>query len=150
MTGCTYYPYSTPNSFVLKRSSPFLIWVGIDNIWEKASIWTWEASMRGPRISMIKWPKSTHWCLSYGMLEESNIFLQNLSFPSDSRLMEVAKHINKSMRRTSKSTYMNCSNPLVRQARRRRPVIATLEENKGTRPSSSKRPSFNKKILCNF
>lgn len=81
-----------------------------------------------------------------GMMEEYHKFLENLSFSSLSRLMEAAMRTNESVRRTSRSSNgASRPSPTVRPQSRKRPIVATLKEGKGSRPSSSKRPSFDKK-----
>lgn len=134
-----------PSSFsVSERSSPSSSQAGPNIIQEKTWICIWGGSMEdhGLLPSSV-W--SSCLCFLHGMLEEYRVFLENLPFPSFSRLRESARRTNESVRRTSKSSSINRPNPLARLASRKRSIIATLEKGKEVRPLSSKRPSFNKK-----
>lgn len=61
-------------------------------------------------------------CL-YGMMEEYRIFLENIFFPSFSRLMEAARCNNDSVRRTSKSSSANHLSQMIRLASRKMTIV---------------------------
>lgn len=70
-------------------------------------------------------------CL-HRILEEFRVLLENLSLSSFSRLMEVARRTNGSVRRTLRSSSTSCPSFMIRLPPRKRPIVA-LEK---------KRPSF--------
>lgn len=80
-------------------------------------------------------------CL-YGMANEYRVYLENLTFPSFSKLMEAARRINESVRKPSRPAIDSLSRISPRSFPRKRLVITTVEEGRAARPPRPKKPSF--------
>lgn len=77
----------------------------------------------------------------HGMTNEYRVYLENLTFPSLSKLMEATRRTYRSFGRTPRSSLVNRSGPVPRQFPRRRAVVAAVEDNQETRPPRLKRTS---------
>lgn len=80
-------------------------------------------------------------CL-HGMVNEYRVYLENLTFPSFSRLMETARRTNESFRKPSRSVINTHTSVAPRPFHRKRSMIAAVEDSQGARPPRPKRPSF--------
>lgn len=65
-------------------------------------------------------------CL-HDMLKEYRIFLENLSFPTFSSLMEASRRTNVSKRRTSRPNTTSYPNSMMRPPSRKWPIVAAHE-----------------------
>lgn len=76
----------------------------------------------------------------------------DLSFLSFSRLMEAAPRSNESICRTSwsNSIVKPSHTPMVEMTRRKKSVSVILEKRKGTKPSNSNKPPFEKRKLKEY
>lgn len=74
-----------------------------------------------------------------GMVEDYWIYLDNLSFSSVSRLMDVTTWTNKLIIMNSRSS------SLIRPTWKKRPMIAVAEKDKAAKASSSKKIPYSKK-----
>lgn len=80
-------------------------------------------------------------CL-HGMVNEYRVYLENLTFPSFSKLIEAARRTNESVRKPSRSTTSNHSGIAPRSFSRKRPVVAAVEDGQGLGlPSQRNLPS---------
>lgn len=59
---------------------------------------------------------------------EYRVFLENLMFPSFSKLMEAARRINESVRRTPRSSLPNHPSLVERPFPRKRPIVTAVEK----------------------
>lgn len=83
----------------------------------------------------------------HGMMEVYKIFLERMCFPSSfSKLMEVARHINESVQRTSRASTVVRPNHtiVVLPVPRKRPIVVAINIDRGAKPFNPKRPSFKK------
>lgn len=78
-------------------------------------------------------------CL-HRMINEYPVFLEDLSFPSFFRLVEAARRLNESVKRTLKPSSASHSNLMVRPFRSKRPIVATVENDQETRPLNRTMP----------
>lgn len=79
------------------------------------------------------------------MMEEYRIFVENLSFPSFSKLLKAATHLNVSVRRTSRSDFVVQPRPVVESTSKKGPMAVTLKKSRGINTSSSKKPTYDRK-----
>lgn len=77
------------------------------------------------------------------------ILWENL-FPSFLKSVDPSLHTNESARRVLRSNQLSDPSKLLCSNQSRRPMVASLVKDRGTWPSSSKRPSFKKKEFKDY
>lgn len=76
------------------------------------------------------------------MANEYQVYLQNLTFPSFSKLVEAARRTNESVRNPSRPAINSHSGVAPRSFPRKRHVIAAIEDGREAKPPRSKKPYF--------
>lgn len=145
MTGSIWCPYSTPNFCAKVEFS--LVELGRTNQYldERPRYGHKEVSQASPRLLWCSWWEVLVNVCLHSIMEEYKIFFENLSFPSFSRLMEVALCTNKLVRRSQGLALLqfvqaSCPSTTKEMSDRR----ASWKRNR-VQASSSKRPPFDKK-----
>lgn len=87
---------------------------------------------------MIQLTKKLFELLPTKYLEEYRNFLENLSFPSFSRLIEPARRTNESMTRTSRPSSTSRPSPMTKPPMQKRAIVAALKKGQEARSSSSR------------
>lgn len=80
-------------------------------------------------------------CL-HGMVHEYRVYLENLTFPHFSKLLEAARRANESVRKPFRPTINSHSGVAPRSFPRKRFVIADVEDGQEARPPRLKKPSY--------
>lgn len=82
----------------------------------------------------------------HSMREEYNIFLENLSFTSFSKsLKQLATQINQCTGLQGQRCNQTQPHPMAQLAPKKRPIVTPLKNDRGSKPSNTKRSTFEKK-----
>lgn len=76
------------------------------------------------------------------MVSEYRVYLENLTFPSFSELMEAAQRTNESIKKPSRPIGNSYSGVAPKPFPRKRLVIAAMEDGREARPPRPKKASF--------